>query len=92
MSLFGTTPRFFFFSSLFLSFMNNGIACAKFPIMQWKRRAWLTRQTAIGGAIVAAAVANKISIRGPTPFQPVEKSLENKVVVEMGTRPAAPLL
>jgi len=41
---------------------------------------------------VAAAVANKISIRGPTPFQPVEKSLENKVVVEMGTRPAAPLL
>jgi hypothetical protein len=48
------------------------------------RREWLTRQTAIGGAIVAAAVANKISIRGPTPFQPTAKSLESKVIVITG--------
>jgi hypothetical protein len=45
------------------------------------RRERLTRQTAIGGAIVAAAVANKISIRGPTPYQPSKKSLVNKVIV-----------
>jgi hypothetical protein len=83
MSLFATL-RFFFFSLLFASFMNNGRACTMFPIIQWKRRAWLTRQTAIGGAIVAAAVAKKISIRGPAPFQPVEKSLEKKVIVITG--------
>ena len=48
------------------------------------RREWLTKQTAIGGAIVAAAIANKISIRGPSPFQPAEKFLENKVIVITG--------
>jgi hypothetical protein len=48
------------------------------------RRQWLTKQTVIGGAILTAAIANKISIRGPFPFQPVEKSLENKVIVITG--------
>ena len=44
----------------------------------------LTKQNAIGGAIISAAVAIKIAIRGPPPFQPAKKSLENKVIVITG--------
>ena len=38
----------------------------------------------IGGAILTAAVANKIAIRGPAPYQPPSHSLENKVIVITG--------
>jgi len=50
----------------------------------WDRWGLLTKFTTFCGAIVAAAVAKKISIRGPAPFQPTEKSLENKVIVITG--------
>eukprot|EP00590_Aulacoseira_subarctica_P006815 CAMPEP_0172416926 /NCGR_PEP_ID=MMETSP1064-20121228/3432_1 /TAXON_ID=202472 /ORGANISM="Aulacoseira subarctica , Strain CCAP 1002/5" /LENGTH=394 /DNA_ID=CAMNT_0013154911 /DNA_START=23 /DNA_END=1207 /DNA_ORIENTATION=- len=48
------------------------------------RRQWLTKQTIIGGALVTAGVATKIAIRGPDPFQPPPRSLENKVIVITG--------
>lgn len=38
----------------------------------------------VGGAILAAAVANKIAIRGPAPYQPPAHSLESKVIVITG--------
>jgi NAD(P)-dependent dehydrogenase (short-subunit alcohol dehydrogenase family) len=46
------------------------------------RRGWVKQ--VVGGAVLAGAVANKIAIRGPTPFQPAPGSLNNKVIVITG--------
>jgi len=46
------------------------------------RRGWVKK--AVGGVVVAAAVGNKIAIRGPEPFQPLPGSLDGKVIVITG--------
>ncbi len=70
----------FFASIFFVDHSNASKICANL----WKRWGVVVKRTAIGGAIVAAAVMKKIAIRGPQPFQPSEKSLENKVIVITG--------
>ncbi len=70
-----------YFSSAF--FQDGRKAITSFTKI-WTQWGILTKITTIGSAIIAAAVAKKVAIRGPAPFQPAEKSLENKVIVITG--------